>query len=263
MQGDLIAVIATYRAFEKKKAYHQRENFCRGHALNSTTLRDMETLRRQFLDLMVDSGLVSRNNGPSDVDDCNVANDDALLTSCCILGGLFPNICTLIRPTNAKGWLNIGRLLTDDGAACSPSSNSFQRTRVQNASRSGKDAYAVYHSKHRSVGTASPGQKKRPPETFLSDVNFVSKFALLLFGGELQLVKNAIIVDKWLKFKVGSDEESVKQNAVLIMSLRELLDRVILEHVVETFASSVEKAKMVERHKRIIEVVRMILSDEG
>jgi len=43
--------------------------------------------------------------------------------------------------------------------------------------------------------------------TFLSEVNFVSNFALLLFGGELELVHNTIIVDKWLKFKVSSDEE--------------------------------------------------------
>ena len=43
--------------------------------------------------------------------------------------------------------------------------------------------------------------------TFLSEVNFVSNFALLLFGGELELVNNTIIVDKWLKFKVSSDEE--------------------------------------------------------
>jgi len=65
-----------------------------------------------------------------------------------------------------------------------------------------KDAYAVYHSNHRSLGT-----EQNRPMTFLSEVNFVSNFALLLFGGELELVHNTIIVDKWLKFKVSSDEE--------------------------------------------------------
>ena len=260
VKGDLIAVVAAYRAWTKEK-HHQRDKFCRSHALNSMTLRDMDTLRKQFLGLMIDAGLVvPQNNDSSDMDDCNIANEDALLTSCCIVGGLYPNIATLIRPTSPKGG---GRLLTNDSKdTCRPSSNSFQRTRVQRASKSGKDAYAVFHSKHRSLGTSTPGNK-RPPETFLSEVNFVSKFALILFGGELELVKNAIIVDKWLKFKVSSDDESTKVSAVLILTLRELLDRVILEHVVETFSSLEDKTKMIDRHSRIIKVVRMILSDEG
>lgn len=254
VKGDLIAVIATYRAWEKEK-HHGRGKFCHRHALDNVALAEMNTLRRQFLELIIDAGLVSYD------DDCNVANEDALLTSCCLVAGLYPNICSLVRPK--RGGPKGGRLLTNGSdATCRPSSSSFQRKRVQEASESGKDAYAVYHAKHRNLGTASSGQK-RPPETFLSEVNFVSKFALLLFGGELELVKNAIIVDKWLKFKVSSDEEGAKQNAILIMSLRELLDKVILEHVVETFSSLEERAKMAERHRKIIDVVRKVLADEG
>ncbi|KAL7537502.1 hypothetical protein ACHAXR_007857 [Thalassiosira sp. AJA248-18] len=264
VKGDLIAVIAAYRAWSslRTKKKGDRDKFCRSHALNSTSLGEMDTLRRQFFDLMVDAGLVSRlekNDDSRDSDDSNIASEDALLTSCCLVAGLYPNICSLVRPR--RGGPKGGRLLTNDSeATCRPSSSSFQRKRVQQASESGKDAYAVYYAKHRSLGTVSPGQK-RTPETFLSEVNFVSKFALLLFGGELELVKNAIIVDKWLKFKVGSDDEHVKQNAVLILSLRELLDKVILEHVVETFSSPEEKLKMVESHKRIIKVVRRVLQD--
>ena len=62
---------------------------------------------------------------------------------------------------------------------------------------------------------------------------------------------------------MSSDEESAKQNAVLILSLRDLLDQVILENM--TFASSgseEEKAKTIERHRKVIQVVRMILADE-
>ena len=263
-KGDLIAVVAAYRSYAKEKKNHLREKFCRDHALNSTTLIEMETLRRQFFDLLFDAGLVSKKNDLSDEDDCNIANDDALLTSCCLVGGLYPNICTLIRPTG--GSKSGGRLLTNDNdSTCRPSSSSFQRLRVHKASKSGKDAYAVYHSKHRSVGAATPGQNQKRPESFLSEVNFVSKFALILFGGQLELVKNAIIVDKWLKFKVSSDEESAsaKLNAVLILSLRELLDQVILENITFASAGSEEKAKMTERHREVIQVVRMILADEG
>ena len=63
-----------------------------------------------------------------------------------------------------------------------------------------------------------PGQN-RPPKTFLSEINFVSKFALIIVNGQLELVKNAIIVDKWLEFKVSSDKDIVKHNAIMILSL--------------------------------------------
>ena len=119
--------------------------------------------------------------------------------------------------------------------------------------------YAVYHSKHRSIGT----DQNRLPVTYLSEVNFVSKFALLLFGGELDLVNNSIIVDNWLKFKVCSDEKGGKLNAILILSLRELLDKMILEHLVEKASCPVKKGKTDGRRRRIIEVVRNILLDEG
>jgi hypothetical protein len=131
----------------------------------------------------------------------------------------------------------------------------------------GKDAYAVYHAKHRSIGTVGTlsSGPQRPPQVFLTELNFISRFALLLFGGELEIVKNALIVDGWLKFKVG-DGDTKKgdiDNAVLILSLRERLDKIILEHVLETFASPEEKSKMSERHKSVIKVVRKLLSEEG
>ena len=114
--------------------------------------------------------------------------------------------------------------------------------------------------------SSATSQRQRPPEVFLTEVNFISRFALLLFGGELEIVKNAIIVDGWLKFKVGGDGETkggVIDNAVLILCLRERLDKVILEHVLETCSSSEEKSKMINRHKCVIQVVRKLLSEEG
>jgi hypothetical protein len=76
-------------------------------------------------------------------------------------------------------------------------------------------------------------------------------------------VKNAIVVDNWLKFKVVSDDEKDKTNVILLMALRELMDDVILEQVVQTFAMPEEKTKMIKEHQMTIEVVRKILADEG
>jgi len=275
VKGDLIAVIAAYRAWKTHRSDSQKWKFCNNHALDHTALRDIDRLRRQFRDLLADAGFVARaprqTNGSSinyDKEDCNQASEDALLTSCCLVAGLYPNICSLIRP---KG----GRLLTNNGDECRPQSNSFQRNRVQAVSETGKDAYAVYHAKHRSIGTSTKlSAMQRPPEIYLTEVNFVSRFALLLFGGDLEIVQNAIIVDGWLKFKVSGGEgdgegksgsKDTVDNAVLILALREQLDQMILERVVsESWAgSSEEKTKMIERHESVIRVVRKLLSEEG
>ena len=164
--------------------------------------------------------------------------------------------------------------MTNDGDECRPQSNSFQRERVQVAAETGRDAYAVYHAKHRSIGTisSSAGSKQRPPEVFLTEVNFVSRFALLLFGGELEIDKNAIIVDGWLKFKVSGEDAKDKGkkdiilNAVLILALRERLDAMLLERVLglSSASGSEENTEISsERWKSVIQVVRKLLSDEG
>jgi hypothetical protein len=123
----------------------------------------------------------------------------------------------------------------------------------------------VYHSKHQSINAAF--QSKKQQDIFLSEVNFISKFALLIFGGSLDLLNNALVVDKWLKFKVSSNSEKNKgcelENSVLILSLRTVMDALILEHVQESYLQKEEKIQMSNRHRRIIDVVRKLISDEA
>lgn len=275
VKGDLIAVIAVYRAWKNHRSEGQRWKFCKFCGLDMMALQELDQLRTQFSDLLGDSGFVPKDASGKQAtseswDDCNHFSEDAILTSCCLIAGLYPNICTLMRPR--KGGPRGGRLLTKDGHVCRPHFSSFQRKRVQDAAEVGRDAYGVFHAKQTIVGTASSpaaginGSMQRPPEIFLTEVSFISRFALLLFGGELEIVKNAIIVDGWLKFKVSSsgDDESSKatENAVLILSLREALDKVVVDHILETTASVERKRAMMERHKAIIQVVRQLLADE-
>jgi HrpA-like RNA helicase len=274
VKGDLIAVVAVYRAWKKGKSDKKQWDFCKFHALDHLALKEMDQLRNQYLDLLADAGLVSSKVSKDvralEMNECNKWSEDALLTSCCLVAGLYPNVCTLMRPR--KGGCKGGRLLTKEGDVCRPHFTSFQKKRVQEAAEVGKDAYGVFHAKQTTVGTPSSvavtGGIQRPSEVFLTEVNFISRFALLLFGGNLEIVKNAIIVDDWLKFKVisGSDNNTGNdglENAVLILALRETLDKVILEHILETASSKESKEAMRERHQAVIQVVRRLLSDEG
>jgi len=242
VKGDLTATIASYRKWNAKRD-RDRAFFCSKHAIDNVAMKEMSSLRSQFLDCLVDAGFVDLRSEES----YNEAKDDALLTSCCLVAGLYPNICTLMRPR--KGGPRGGRLITKDQDVCKTSSNSFQRDRLQNASESGKDAYAVFHSKHRSVGTGA-----RAGEVFLSEVDFVSRFALLLFGGESVIENNALIVDSWLKFKVG-ENGSAMGALVLMLELRAELDNLLLVHV----GSCKDNPEQKEHNQSLIEFVRQLL----
>ena len=193
--------------------------------------------------LTVDAGFIEQG-----LASYNGANDDALLTSCCLVAGLYPNICTLLRPR--KGGPRGGRLLTKDGDVCKPSIGSFQAQRVRSVAESGKDAYAVFHEKHRTVGT-----NDRPGEVFLSEMDFIPRFALLLFGGDLSIEKNAVIVDGWLKFQVGDNGIA---GALLTQELRSELDRIMLRHIV----SKDDDQKRNEGSEKVITMVRQLLEQE-
>ena len=246
VKGDMIAAIAVYDEWSRKKTFKDQLNFAMSHGLDNRVLLDVKGLRKQFKDYLLDAGFLSKE------DECNACKDDARLASCCLVAGLYPNIATLMRPRREKGRLTLkgGRLITKTSELCRPSSSSFQAARVRNASESGKDAYAVFHSKHRTVGTSS-----KAGEVFLNEVNFVSRYALILFGGKLQVRKNAVIIDDWLKFNIGDDK---KAGAVLIQELRREIDGVLLKHM----ESGMEKASVKEACEDVLSFVRTLLSFE-
>ena len=90
----------------------------------------------------------------------------------------------------------------------------------------------------------------------MSEVDFVSRFALLLFGGELVVEKNALIVDGWLKFKVGDKGTA---GAVLVQELRTEIDNLMLGYV-----GGVDETtqKWKDQREELILFVRQLLSEE-
>jgi hypothetical protein len=242
VKGDLIAAIAVYREWTKRKSDKERFSFCISHALDCVALKEIHQLRGQFLDCLTEAGFVTKG-----LEYYNRSKDDALLTSCCLVAGLYPNICSLMRPR--KGGPKGGRLLTKgDPTLARPASSSFQKQRVDKTAETGKDAYAVYHAKHRSLGAGD-----KPGQLFLSEVNFISRFALLLFGGELKVKNNAIIVDDWLKFKIADKGVA---GAVLILAFRDELDKNMLEHIVST------RQEEGPDSQQLMKVIRQLLAEE-
>lgn len=299
--GDLVAAVAafdTWKTFNKGGGHgygadKERRKFARENALDHNALLEIKGLRTQFQDSLVDAGLwedeeeddntkKSQIITAADKTSNNNNNDDAHLTSCCLVAGLYPNIATIMRPSD-KHRIRGGKLVIKGGDTFVPSSSSFQRDRVRNAK---KDTYAVFLSKHQNVGStsgtnttsASKKSTAATPFSFLSEVNFVSRFSLLLFGGDIVVRDNCLIVDGWLKFKVtvretdDSNGETKKKKkggggsseayAILIRELRKELDIVMLEYIGSNGIEKERRVVLDGRCKRVIDVVKHLLADE-
>ena len=94
-------------------------------------------------------------------------------------------------------------------------------------------------------------------DIYLNEVNFVSRFALLLFAGEVELRGNAIILDGWLKFKIG---DRGKAGAILIIELRKELDNVMTRHIQSGDGVNEEPNTDCQR---VLQIVRKLLQDEA
>jgi ATP-dependent RNA helicase DHX57 len=229
VKGDSIAVIAAYNAWRENTMETTRFQFAMENGLSPIALIEVDNLRKQYQSCLLDAGFLK-----SDIhDNSNSQAHDALLTSCCLVAGLYPNVARLLRPNNPRGKLGFrgGRLITQNLDSCLPSLESFQAERVQKASENGPDIFAVYLSKLQIVGSSSTsdGKGNLTKKPFLCNVNFVSSFALLLFGGELEVKdNNYLTLDQWIKLKFGPHG---RLSGILVAELRRELDMVLLNRL--------------------------------
>lgn len=262
VRGDIIAAVAAYNAWASSaissddNADKQRRQYALKHALDHNALNEIAELRKQFRDYLRVGGLLQA----ADLD--NINGEDAVLTSCCLVAGLYPNIATLLRPSRERR-IRGGRLITKNGDSCRPSPSSFQADRVRNVGESGKDVYAVYHGKNVILGANADRIK---PEPFLSDVNFVSRFAIVLFGGDIEVKKNCLIVDNWLKFKIQDSVDSEKQladknlvNAIMLNELKKEIDQLIVKDMLSDRAQ-LSGGGLADECEQVIQVVRTLLN---
>ena len=163
------------------------------------------------------------------------------LAACCVVAGLSPNVAALVV---AKARNRGAFLLTKDGERARPAAASFQRDRVKNANEGGRDAYVVYGEK-----------RKHGRDCFLDGVDFCGKFALMLFGGELEVAGEDLVVDSWIKFRVG---EKGRGCAVLVAELRRELDRILHKQILGG-----AMPEETEECRRVLHVVEMLLREES
>ena len=243
-----------WRDLRKKKGDRSSQSFLRDNFLSRLTLFQMEDLRRQFTDLLIDIGFLPKKfrcdikrvgrsggqgGGLEDEAGPNKNSDNLQLVKAILCAGLYPNIIVAPRPLVAG---------TSDKKA-GESAFSSQKGEVYlhpctivHQEKKLDSRYACYH------------EMVKTSKIYVRDFTSVSSFALLLFGGNLKVYHQygVVAVDEWLKFRVSA------KPATLVKHLRAQMETMLLRKIIAPEDDITESSE----GKGLIEAVSVLLAKE-
>ncbi|GLT94813.1 hypothetical protein SLE2022_125340 [Rubroshorea leprosula] len=210
--SDHIALLKAFEGYKDAKHSGNERAFCWENFLSSVTLRMIEDMRNQFLDLLSDIGFVDKSKGASAY---NQFSDDLEMVCAILCAGLYPNVvqCKTRGKRTAFYTKEVGKVDIHP-ASVNAGVHLFPLP------------YMVYSEK---VKTSS---------IYIRDSTNISDFALLLFGGNLLPSKTREGIEMLGGYLHFSASKSVLE---LIWKLRGELDKLLKRKIEEPgFDISVE-----------------------
>jgi HrpA-like RNA helicase len=222
-----------WRNIRRSKGERASSAFARDNFLSKMTMLQMEELRKQFASLLTDIGFL-----PSDfnldavvkgtVSDANLNAENMDLLKAVLCAGLYPNIILAPRP------LVHGTSKQDAGEVAFQSRSKgevyLHPSALLFSARSLEYRYCCYR------------EIMMTRKLYVRDATAVSPFALLLFGGALQVFheEGVVTVDEWLKFRIA------RTPATLVKHLRAQMESMLLRKIVtpedDVFSTTEAKA---------------------
>jgi HrpA-like RNA helicase len=215
----ILNAFATWKEMKHTEGNKAVQSFLKDHFLGRMSLFQMEDLRKQFTGLLTDIGFLPKGFKLQGVNKTENANSQNMgLVKAVLCAGLYPNI--IVAPRSLVG--NSAAKKSDKKAGeCAfqshhkgevylhPSTIAFTEQKLDSR-------YCCYH------------EMVKTSKTYVRDCTTVSPFALLLFGGALEVYQTHGIcsVDGWLKFRIDA------KPATLIKYLRSQMERILLQKIV-------------------------------
>lgn len=239
--SDHLTVLEAFNQWKSLRASNgdrAASSFVRDSFLSRMTLFQMEELRKQFAALLVDIGFLpsdfrldGNSGGPcaSLTSDANVNAGNIDLLKAVLCAGLYPNIILAPRPlVNGTSKQEAGEMAFQSRSKgevyLHPSTLSFSAKKLEYR-------YCCFR------------EIMQTRKLYVRDATVVSPFALLLFGGALNVYHEdgVVTVDEWLKFRIA------RTPATLVKYLRSQMENMLLRKIVapEDDVSSTPAAKAV------------------
>lgn len=89
--SDHLALVRAYEGWKIAEREHSGYEYCWKNFLSAQTLKAIDSLRKQFLPLLKESGLVD-----VDLIACNKWSRDESLVRAVICAGLYPGVCSVV-----------------------------------------------------------------------------------------------------------------------------------------------------------------------
>ena len=236
---DHIAVLLAFNQWRelRQKDGRQAKAFLRDNFLSYISLSNIMRLKKQLEKYMSDIGFRSSSHQAERKGYNKSECEDLHLVRAVIAAGLYPNIVIAPQSFSGKAAGEValrGQKINE--IYLHPSTIAF--TAKQLVSR-----YGCYH------------EIMKTSKIYIRDLTAVSKFAILLFGGNLKVYQThgVVAVDEWLKFRVGA------KPATLIKHLRAQLEALLLEKIMDPSIDVAESRK----GRAVIDAVATLLKLEG
>lgn len=206
---------------------HAVNSFLKDNFLGRLTLFQMEDLRKQFHSLLINIGFLPKKFLLKDINHASNNNSQNQgLVKAILCAGLYPNIIVAPRTvvgtappkkSDKKVGENAFKSHTKGEVYLHPSTIAFNESTLDSR-------YCCYH------------ELVRTSKTYVRDCTTVSPFALLLFGGTLEVYQTHGIcsVDGWLKFRIDA------KPATLIKYLRGKMERLLFQKIVSPHEDVIE-----------------------
>ncbi|XP_016184683.1 DExH-box ATP-dependent RNA helicase DExH1 isoform X5 [Arachis ipaensis] len=202
--SDHIALLKAFEGWKEAKRSGNEKQFCWDNFLSSVTLRLIDDMRLQFLNLLSDIGFVDKSRGPNAY---NQYSHDLEMVCAILCAGLYPNVVQCKRRgkrtafyTKEVGKVDIHPASVNAGVHLFPL------------------PYMVY------------SEKVKTTSIYVRDSTNISDYALLLFGGNLVPGKNGEGIEMLGGYLHFSASKSVID---LIRKLRGELDKLLNRKIEE------------------------------
>ena len=272
--------IVLLRAYDGWFDADNKRNYCKEHGLHYEGMRTIRDLRKQLGIALADAGFVERSSMKQIVLKHNDSEDESKhynVLKAAICAGLYPNIVKVKLPQKRYQEVSGGAFEKDSKAKeikfYTGSSNS-NNTAGNNNSTNDKDknnnkistnnsttnnrvflhpASCMFTKGSRSyrVPWLVYYQKVQTSKVFLRDATMVPAYALLLFGGRIDVLheRGKIVVDKWMYFQAPA------RVGVLVRELRKSLDLLL--------TSKIENPSISISDSPIIDAIQVLLKANG
>ncbi|KAK1298092.1 putative pre-mRNA-splicing factor ATP-dependent RNA helicase [Acorus calamus] len=223
--SDHLALVRAYMGWKNAEREQSGYEFCWKNFLSAQTLKAIDSLRKQFVFLLKDAGLV--DDGPTA---CNKWSDDEHLVRAVICAGLYPGICSVV---NKEKSITL-KTMEDGQVMLYSNSVNGRESRIPHP-------WLVFN------------EKVKVNSVFLRDSTAVSDSTVLLFGGIISRGG----LDGHLKMLGGYLEFFMKPNlAELYLILKRELEELIQNKL------SNPKLDIHANHADLLSAVRMLVAED-